>query len=301
MVRVNNLLAIQYILADDPWATTPQYLNSRVFFLDPNSAEPTIPIVKMPVGSPVEYVDFIEVGKNAVSLVPFLDTSDNSWFVFVTSIGGKQNMNAGNGANSLLESIHITFLRQLPNLATRKTHYYGNATDNLDFHGLTFNADGSDAYFLTANVYGYDSQTYKTQMVWQVFRTCLETLIGVTNTEFYDIAAGSTHALLHNAGPYSMGYLWALHYDNANQLLWFAHGDSIKIYDPSIGFALSKYSFNMSELNPDSDGNLNSIELTAESNRLGHSVLLRGHQPHAVASKSMTWAEYARSEIEKAR
>jgi hypothetical protein len=297
---VGGLLAALFTVVDDPWAANPNYQSSQIVFLNPNSASPTIPVVPMPVSGYRQSPDSIAVGKNACSLVPIQDPDDGSWFLFSVSIGGKQKLNVGNGENSRIESINVVFDDDQPVEVTVKTNYYGNTSNNLDFRGLTFKADGSLAYILTGNVHSYNPDNYKVRMVWQVFQTTLADLKGETDTQFYDIAEGREESILHNAGPYTEGYLWDVAYDNTNDLLFMGHGDSINVYDPS-DFTLPRDSFDQSQLNTDSNGNLNSLSLCAESALARRSVFLRGYQPHAVASKSMTWPEYVRSEIEKAK
>jgi hypothetical protein len=300
LAKVGNLLVALFIVVDDPWATTPQYQSSRVVFLDPNSASSTIPVVPMPIG-PSQSVLFFEVGKNASCMSSIQNSEEGSQQLFITSIGGKQKLDEGNGANSRIESVTVFFDENgLPENATQKTHYHGNTKNNLDFHGITFRSDGEDVYFLVSNVVSYTAEG-KMNVKWQVHRTTLEELNNETDTEFYNIADGSTHSILHNAGQFSQGYLWAVYYDNANGWLWLAHGDSIKIYDPSVGFQLSRYSFSQSDLNTDPDGNLNSITLCAESILSGRHAHLRGYQPYAVASRSKTWSEHCRSEFEKTK
>jgi hypothetical protein len=290
-----------------PW-TTADYLSGKVVVLDPDAVSGTsLPPVAVDFGGQPKTV--IDVGKNATSIVPFVASTENV-LMYVPSIGGKQKMNAGNGNESRLHEISITEDPLTGDLSGSVAVRLVGSTvpadfSNLDYRHITFKENG-DAYLMVANVYDYNMSNYKTQMVWQVYQTTVGTL---QNLSDQDVVSALGSPEIFNAAPCDEGFLWDIVYDNGNDWLWMGHGDSVYIYDRGANASwtptqiFSQYDSvdptHSLNIEANANGNLNSWDVTAESQRAMQSRILRGVQPHGMSSNSPEWRAYVISQKKK--
>ncbi|MDR1312112.1 MAG: lactonase family protein [Deltaproteobacteria bacterium] len=304
---LGNYVMAVFIEADNPW-TTANYASSKAVVLNPGVSGATLPVVQVRVGQ--EFKSQINVGKNATSLIPFTDPQGKV-HVFVPCIGGKQKTNEGNATESHLDEITVTANPATGQLsATVATRLVGSNdpadTTSLDIRHIAFKEDGTAAYVMVANVYAYNIETYKTQMVWKVYQTTFSNLETLTNA----LPSSLGTAVLSSVG-YDEGFLWDIVYDNGHDWLWMGHGDSIHIYNRGVGASWTPihvfpqvdendptHSLNISA---NADGNLNSYDVTAESLRAFMSMILRGVQPHGLSSDSPQWRAHVRREMENAK
>jgi hypothetical protein len=301
LARFNNYVVALFTESLNPW-TTGSYTFSRVVLLDPTAVvSQSLPPVSLILNG--TSVTSVPVGNNANGLAMMKDTGTTfeTWYAFVTCLGGVQNTGFGNGALSRLDSVKIEFDTEDEQiLATVTTHIMGTDSSSLDFRRLSFKADGSVALLLIGNVYNYDSVTYKTYMTWQLYESSFSVIKLLVNQT---ISLLQWTPVLQNdiKQGYDIGYLWDVHYDNINGWAVLAHGDSIYVYDRTAAnpWAAPIYVFNQTDANPnrelnnDANGNLNSYCV------LGSGVTLMGSVPQPVASRQMTMKEFVIGELKK--
>jgi hypothetical protein len=99
----------------------------------------------------------VDVGKNAVSLVPYADNGNK--YLFMACIGGMQNYGSNNGADSSLSYVDVT-----SGIGSEMKSYIGGATAGLhDFRSVAIAGDGT-VYIMTGDDgagYGMNWTLYK--------------------------------------------------------------------------------------------------------------------------------------------
>ncbi|MDR1166120.1 MAG: hypothetical protein LBO66_09730 [Deltaproteobacteria bacterium] len=167
-------------------------------------------------------IAFTQVGatralsKNAVSLVPYIDSVNSKKYLFAPCIGGMQNFGPlNNGAESSLSLFDITSAIGYE----QKPYIGGVATGLHDFRGFAISSDGI-AYILTGD-YGTDGS-----MSCSLYQDTAANLIGK--------ASGTIpRSLLIKSAVNTSAYFWALGIcDNGygEEYLAFAKGSN---YDPT--------------------------------------------------------------------
>ena len=132
IAAVDGYLYGLFTTVNNPWISSPQYLNSTVVKLDAG----LVPVI----GGQVN------VGKNAFTLEPFTTVNGTTaaTCLYVACIGGKQNFGSHN-PDSCLDVVDLSNM-------TAKTAFKAGAangtSDQADFRDITFSNDGT-AYILT--------------------------------------------------------------------------------------------------------------------------------------------------------
>jgi hypothetical protein len=164
LTEANNTLYALFMIVDNPWATTPVYLNSVAVQLDTT----TTAITAAASNSGLE--------KNAFTLV------ENNGYLYVCSIGGKQKQGSCN-ADAKLQRIAISSFTGTP--ATLMTA--ANVGDH-DFHDITFN--GTTAFVLVGNYdinYNMTGELFSTTDYIYANRTSISPFTGGTNDYYWGI------------------------------------------------------------------------------------------------------------------
>ncbi|WP_333594673.1 hypothetical protein [Anaerospora hongkongensis] len=211
IAAVDGYLYGLFTTVNNPWLTSPQYLNSTVVKLDAG-------LVPVTGGQ-------VSVGKNAFTLEPFTTVSGTTatTCLYVACIGGRQNFGSHN-PDSCLDVVDLSTM-------TAKTAFkagVANGTsDQADFRDITFSNDGT-AYILTGR-YNAD------------YETLSGTLYKTSAAAIQAQAAAAQPALLSLVAVPAVnlqnmsGFFWAVLYENgaaaANDRLWFARGNDVAVYN----------------------------------------------------------------------
>ena len=170
-----------------------------------------------PANIAFELVGTVEIGKNALNLVPY--TSGSGKYFFIPCVGGAQNAGENNGADSSISVIEITPTGMS---AERKAYIGGAYPDLLDFHGIAVASDGT-AYILTGD---YDADW---AMSWSLYQTTASDLVTKAN-------AGSTGtispALLIAGSTHYNAYLWQIGISQGGDDEYLVFGKGSNDYDP---------------------------------------------------------------------
>jgi hypothetical protein len=178
------------------------YINSEV--REYELALQGVNIVFSQVGDPVE------IGKNAVSLVPYADGNDK--YLFIPAIGGMQSNGSNNGADSGLYVIDVT-----SDMEEAQQAYIGGTYPTLhDFHGIAISTNGT-AYILTGD---YDVNY---NMDWFLYQTTAANLVALADAG----SPGTIPPALQIAGTkHYTAYFWSLGIcsNGTNEFLVFGKG-----------------------------------------------------------------------------
>ncbi|MDR1166289.1 MAG: hypothetical protein LBO66_10595 [Deltaproteobacteria bacterium] len=157
------------------------------------------------------------LSKNAVSLVPYIDSVNSKNYLFSPCIGGMQNYGTpNNGAEASLSLFEIT-----AGISLESTPYIGGTATGLhDFRGFAISSDGI-AYILTGD-YAADYS-----MGWSLYQDTAANLIG---------KAPSTipRSLLIKSDVNTSAYFWALGIcdtGTGGEYLAFAKGSNYDLTD----------------------------------------------------------------------
>jgi hypothetical protein len=284
----HSLFAL-YTAVDDPWADEPQYLNSTVVKLSVNAT--TGALTKG---------NSVTVGQNATGLVPV--TWEDTIYLLVPAIGGKQRNGANNGEESKL-SVVPTSLSQ----ADTKEALLGAPSsdplvpeDTFDIRMVAASSDGKQIYVFTGSFnVSYD-------LYWRLYQLNMSDLLGeypVYLVEIEDKAVESSAAI-------GTGYYWSVLYENsagADGRLWFLKGSPIQITlgtsypNPVPPATTTNYKY-IQIGDPLGGTNVNSVDLTGEMVAQAKTdkyvnALLRAYQPpHVVSGAFRSMADYIRYE-----
>lgn len=211
IAAVDGYLYGLFTTVNNPWISSPQYLNSTVVKLDAG-------LVPVTGGQ-------VSVGKNAFTLEPFTTVSGTTatTCLYVACIGGKQNFGSHN-PDSCLDVVDLSTM-------TAKTAFKAGAangtSDQADFRDITFSNDGT-AYILTGR-YNAD------------YETLSGTLYKTSAAAILAQAAANQPALLSQVAVPAInlqktsGFFWVILYENglaaSNDRLWFARGNDIAVYN----------------------------------------------------------------------
>ncbi|WP_312561107.1 hypothetical protein [Anaerospora sp.] len=211
IAAVDGYLYGLFTTVNNPWISSPQYLNSTVVKLDAG-------LVPVTGGQ-------ASVGKNAFTLEPFTTVSGTTatTCLYVACIGDRQNFGSHN-PDSCLDVVDLSTM-------TAKTAFKAGAangtSDQADFRDITFSNDGT-AYILTGR-YNVDYET----LTGTLYKTSAAAILAQ--------AAANQPALLSQVAipainlQNTSGFFWAILYENGlaanNDRLWFARGNDIAVYN----------------------------------------------------------------------
>lgn len=201
-VDANNVYAL-FISATDVWAGS--YNSSTVVKLTLALALASTPNTNS------------TLGKNAFGFAEY------GGDLYITSIGGMQQMGFSNGANSKLEKLVKS------TMASSVLFVGDNAatTDAAkgDFRDIAIGTGGEvfilTGYYTNSSTGAFDGYLYNTDV------TTLN-----TGTGGFISAAGLDSLAITNF----LGYFWSLIYNNSDNMVWFARGNDFAMYKYDVGF-----------------------------------------------------------------
>jgi hypothetical protein len=231
-------------------------LPSRLVIVDPETMAPLTGTINGESGAA------IKVGTNAVAMDIIKNPkAEDSWDIFVAAAGGKQGTPKGNGANSTLDLVTVTFDGKGSFKAETRTLLTGISEDSNDIVSVALSPNNGAAFLLLAKIHSFDEETAKPRVTWELYSTSIPIL------KLLDKAPVSIlgYPVQKNIYFYEEGFLWDIVFNAQRDELWMAHGNDIYIYrltdrdpwgDPD--------AFCQEDINKDPFGHLHSLSVSME-------------------------------------
>jgi hypothetical protein len=203
----------------------------------------------------------IPLGQNVTAIdILTIKGSPDTYEIYVAAAGGRQGTPKGNGQNSRLDVVCLSIDDKGAFKAASKTLLTGEDEGSNDVQSVAVSPSGA-LFLLLAKVQGFDEETHKSRVTWELFSTSTGLLKNLDKAPTSILGV----PVQRNIYEFEEGFLWDLIYNSEKDELWMGHGNDIYIYrlhdrdpwgDPD--------AFSQEDMNKDPFGNLHSFCVTVE-------------------------------------